>query len=1276
MDTLQLRNALRPLDGTLTLSSTLLPANLASLWERCYPSALVITDAAPGPGDGTDDTVVITGRSSVLGIPDLPTTARFSLDASGQPRVLILHQLRDDAPGPTAWTFSRSFPKLPISWNYTTRLADEVDTQAVLAQQRPLLDSLELFGSFYAVSSHALTEPVLGVALEPGLNFVSRLRPTGMLGVLQATAGTTGPLTLHGPIHLPLPTDRTLPLTRLQRVWDRPDAPGIHLQAPLPLDFTLGALSFRQGTFRVYTPLSTDWLAQNRSFQPRHGYTGRLSIPSAGLEVETSIDLLWNSPSALLHAKCEGVTLARLGQLVDLTGSDTLSSLLPEELGKAMDTLGRLELTALQAHLGLVQATPTLQQLRVTLGLPGLVWKVWDEHLKIEGLSCRFDISRPFSASRSTSILLMGTVRIEGVPVTVCAESDDGFTLFALLEGAQTVPLASLMKTYAPGIPPPSDLTVNTLALTLAPGRTLSMSTTLADAPKPWVIPLGKSNVSLREVLFDFTTTRGSPTTGAFSGTAVFGKTLSLAVGYSVPGSLTLRGVFPRVNLTQLVAELCDELVPLPAGFDLVLENASVLIQKQNDTYTFRAATGVKDFGLLAFEVRKVPGKGWGFATGMSLGTAGLSQLPGLGGLKSIEDSFKLQKLMLVLSSFEDAGFTLPDLAQFNQPALGTQQVKLPAQASGVIPGLMLFAEWQLDANSREQRLLKSLLGLGDTQSATVALGANPMKDFRLFVSQRGTIQKQPFQYRFGVQLDNGKPSFFLTGTLTAKIQGQTQTFDLTTAFVPGGAFLSATMKGGSAVDCGPFKLSNLALQMGVNWGGVPSLGIAATLDVKKFQSSLAVFFDSTDPSRSLVAGSLGTLTAKDVMDTLVGGNLSTPFDEVLTTTALKGTQEFSLPATLADALDGLVLEQVSAAFAQARVPLPSSTQQLTVVSKQKGAAWHLTDLTTMRHYELEKKDGAIRVRVAPQFYFAPQPTFIGTLQFPQSYYLNAALSVAGFEASATVDISQNKGFRVDTRMDRIVFVDERLFAFSDNGGKAGPRLSISTFTQPNHELPEFRPPHFYLSGDLTLLGLRRALHASVTRDGVEFELRGPLVPGVYFELEACLGKSGLEAGGSARVGLGTLDLGALGKAKLDFQLEADVDLSIDASRVELWLEADFEFAGQGFQIPRFKLDAAPDTFTKLPEVLTRKAETALRDAFKDSARWVDALGKGALEEVKDAEKVLRGVYGKSEKEAKALAKSASKTASQAGKAVTGAAKSVTKSVSKGGKKLLKKLKL
>ncbi len=1386
-----MRNALAISNGNVTLSRGTLGNSLDDFLETYYQNQpLVISDAVLAADDGAGNTVVVTGRATFLGAPDLPVTARISLDENGAARARFAYKLRETQPGPTAWTFSRSFPRLPPVWNHGNGPpADDLPLELIPAQ-KPYVDSLNLFDTYFVVATHEHPDAEFQVPLEPGINLVTRLRPQGLAGILTQGFDDTLALSMHGPIRIPKPTDRTLPVRPGQRVWDRPDVPGIHLSAPLPLSFKVGGLSFEEAQLRIYTPLTSEWLDQNPSFPPVHGYSGRLTIPSADITLALAADLQWGLPQAYLSADCEGVTLGKLTQLIDLCGTDSLSASLPNELRDAVEKLEKLELEYVGLMLSLTGTTPTLQRVCFTVGMPRLEWKVWGDHLKVDDISCRFEVTQPFSRGSQVAVTLRGRIEVEGVPLTIEARSDNGFSVSAYLDGARTVPLERLLKTYAPGAPAVGDLTVGTLSLNVAPGRAYSMAMLLAGNSKPWTIPVGRSNLTISDLLVQLSYPKGGPLWGSFAGTARLGKELSLAVGYTMPGNLSLRGTFNDIKLRKLISELCDLAGVMPADFDLTFSSASVLVQQRGSDFVLQVAAAMKDVGLFAFESSKV-GTKWGFTAGVDLGATRLSGLPGLSALKPIEDFVRLQKLMLILSSHDNANFQFPSLAQFNTPSLGSANVSLPAQTRGVTKGFMAFAEWQLDPNNKQHGLLMKLLGLGGTQRVTLAVGENPAMDSRLFFGQSGKLQNHPFNYQLGVMLNKGQASLFLTGNITFNIQGQPQTFDTTMMSVPTGMFFSATMKGSAPVDCKFFKLSNLALQIGVNWGGIPSLGIAANIDVKRFHSSVAIFFDSTNPARSLVAGSISELTLRDVVDTLAGGVTPSSIDDVLAQVALKGTQRFKLPGSLSDALDTRDIAQVSAAFSSAaRMQIPGASEQVLLCVNKAGSAWHLTDLTKMRHYALVKRGNDIEVSIEPQFYFAPQPTFIGSLSFPQGYYVNAGISFAGFEASTTVEIRANTGIAVDAQMDKMVILDEKLFCLAALQGGGGPRISIATFNQPSQPEARFRAPHFYINGSMTLLGVKQGIFATVSTAGIDFELVGKLVPGVSFDLDARFGKRGLGANGKVRASVGTVDLGPLGKAKINTDIELEVDLKLNttprdvtvkpgasfpvnttvlenellqlvfqadgnlvlysnagagteavwatgtngrgSSRLDfqgdgnlviyagngkaIWasntnmpnmarlvlqgdgnlvmydtgnrpkwasntcgagggasieLEGSFVFAGQEVNLGKFRLDASADAFERLPNVVSKKAEDALREVFKDATRWTNAVSNGVIEGANDTAKVFRDVYGKSEKEAKALANNMNKGA----KAVENVAKDVGKSAEKTAKKAVKKMK-
>ncbi|MCG8436265.1 MAG: hypothetical protein MJA83_19785, partial [Gammaproteobacteria bacterium] len=1064
--------------------------------------------------------------------------------------------------------------------------------------------------------------------LKQGVNFVSAMKPQGALGVLEYALKDDTALNIYGNIRTPLATDITPALKPRERIWNCPVAPGIHLQAPLNLDFNLGKMRFSDAMLRIYSPPSTHWLQKNTDFQATHGYDGKLEIPSAGIEIDISADLQWGMPEALFYAQCKGVTLGKLEHLLDIAGTDKLLSHLPKDLQKAVAVLDTLELTSVFMDVGLANEIPVLNGVAFTISMPDLNWKIWKNKLVMENISCRFEIDDPFgvykpaasskSYTPSITVIASGTVEIEGMPVNVTASSADDFTLYASLGKKQSIPLKKLMQSYTPGVPAPSDLTVDSMVATIAPSEFYAMSMALADKPKPWSLPVGHPNLSISDVHLNFQYPAGGSVSGSFGGTLNFSEDANMIMRYDIPGNFVIRGNFPPVKLSHLIDTLCNQHTTLPKGFDLEFGVSSFLIQEHNDNMTFQFATELEGLGSFAFEALQSGPNQWGFAAGLDLSAGNPSNVAGLSAIGRFEKAFKLEKFLLVASSLENPAFNFPDLAQFNNPSISAKQLSLPGKG-GLIPGLNLFAEWTLDTKDKKQKLLKKLLGLDPTLDITLQVGENPEKDAKLFVKFGSKLNGHPFDVEFGAMVQSGELGLFLTGTITVKIQKQLQTFDVTMLFVEDGALISADMTGTTAIHFGPLQLSDLGIEIGVDWEGVPSLGISASLDIGNFDSSFAIFFDSTDPAKSLLAGAVSDLTLGDVVDTMIGKAAPSAIDHVLDKIGIKGTQQFQIPGSLANDLDHLKFDQVSAAFKKnGGIQIPASSAKVHLIIDTKGSVWYLTDLTTLRHYELRKKGKQIQVSIEAQFYCAPQSTSIGTKTFPQGFYINGAIEFLNFEAQATIDISANKGVAIDAQMDKIIIGKESLFCLKAEKGKGGPKVSAATFNRPRFPVKELRPAHFYINGCLEMLGISEGIYISLSEHGFEFELETEL-PAVELDISGTFaGSHHLEVEGDIKVGLGTINLGSLGKIHLNTDAEGSLDIRVYGNTITATVKASFEALGKTHNIGTCKLDINTAALTKLPETLSKEAEQILGKYFQT-----------VLKEVKTAEQKVKQLDNK-----------------------------------------------
>ena len=424
------------------------------------------------------------------------------------------------------------------------------------------------------------------------------------------------------------------------------------------------------------------------------------------------------------------------------------------------------------------------------------------------------------------------------------------------------------------------------------------------------------------------------------------------------------------------------------------------------------------DIGTLALHIGKQSGQ-WGSAFGLVLNEPRLSKLPGFQALKVIDDTLTLSQLTLLVSSFDNPGFTFPELASFSNPSLNSSSIPMPA-SGGVVKGFNGHATLVLDTEAKDMKLLRQVLGLDPSLQVTLQVAANPSDATRLFTSvNTDLLGKYPLAAQFGFLTEKGRMSLYLAGQLTVKIQKQPVHFNMAMSLLPGGIYFAGSATG--TINFGNVKLSNMGLAMGINWGGIPSLGIAARIDSKSFSSSIAVIADSTDPSKSVLAGSISQLSLADITREFAKvARLPKEINQTFKSIKLRSVRTFTIATGTASALDDKDHAAVSAAFSTEGVSIPGSEEMLLIVVRKKGRIWSLTDMSQgMRHYTVTLKGKTLEVAVTPQVYIAPTGARMGELTFTQGYFLSGCLQILGQRWATQVEISDRKGIAATSYMTR-----------------------------------------------------------------------------------------------------------------------------------------------------------------------------------------------------------------------------------------------------------------
>jgi hypothetical protein len=373
-------------------------------------------------------------------------------------------------------------------------------------------------------------------------------------------------------------------------------------------------------------------------------------------------------------------------------------------------------------------------------------------------------------------------------------------------------------------------------------------------------------------------------------------------------------------------------------------------------------------------------------------------------------------------------------------------------------------------------------------------------------------------------------------------------------------------------------------------------------------------------------------LNLRDIVKSFLAVNINSPIDDVLQKISLAGTHRFEVPASFASDLDNLKLDELSKTFQTlGNTKIPSDLSQLHLVVIEKNHKWNLTDLTTMHHYQLEKKSNVIVVSLEAQFYFAPEQTYIGTAPFPAGFYINGALDILGFRATATISIDANRGICIDGKMSKIIIGKESLLSITAAQGNGGAQVSVASYSLPSAQEPLLRSPHFYLNGQISLLGVKQGVFITISSSGAQFEIKGNLAPRMSFDLLGHFSDpQNLGVGGSASAGIGKVDLGKLGKVKLDTDVKASLNLGVQGQKIFAEVKASFGALGHNYQIASFQLDTQTSALADLANTIEKKVESVFNDLFKDVNQWSKAVQNGCVEGVDDVGKVLTDVYSMS----------------------------------------------
>ena len=751
---------------------------------------------------------------------------------------------------------------------------------------------------------------------------------------------------------------------------------------------------------------------------------------------------------------------------------------------------------------------------------------------------------------------------------------------------------------------------------------------TLKTADSTWTLPIG-SGLPLSKAHVEFAYD-GKPS-AKLSGTLVIDADTSVVVDWTLPTTLHIVGNIAGTSVLKLAGALHGSAIPLPPSFNIPLPTGTISISKEGGAYAFDVAADAAPIGQAMFTAKKAAGGAWGYGFGIDLSVDKLSKVPGLAALSKLEDVVALRNLLLVVGSNIDASTDFPDAKEFTAAKFPVKGITIPKQAGGIKSGLNVYADVDLNQNAVTKQLVK-LAGIKGTLGAAISIPPDPSNGTTLTASLAGTAHGATITGSLGVLVQRASTAVTFKGTAATTIRSQPVTFTVAAAFVANGVFLAGTMQG--RITFGHVTLSNLAIEIGVDDEGVPSFGVAGQIDVNDFESSIAIFFDSADPSHSMYAGSISPINLAQGLKSFAG-NVGAPIPpavlSVLDKISISGTGGFTVPATpLADALAARDAKAVSAAFGTASPPaaLPTSSDKLFISEGKTAGHWFVTNLASLppTHYELKRQDAVFSVSRNAQIYNVPQKTSIGELSFDAGFALSGTLSVCGVTATADVRIIENTGISATASLAKLVIGNEKILVISNADGTAGPIFSVSTYADALQTDPNLQGPHVYISGKVSLLGLSALLYVDLQPDGFHFTI-GSSAGASSITIHATItSASGFTASGTATVGIDrTIHLGKIGARDLgNIALKASVSctLAISASsgHVSASFTASFTFGNHTFTLAALVLDVDTAALSAFADAVAHEVEKAIKDfVTADVDRWLNWVNANIIAGFKDA---------------------------------------------------------
>ena len=571
----------------------------------------------------------------------------------------------------TGWTFAVSFPTL--STTFLPELTFDFGK------------NVDMHRGFYLASydSAAIADVP---ATQYGLYFRANLQLTGLLLQLNWLLGGTSSVLVQGPINM------------------HQGIPEMDLKAPTILgDFALGYFVCPGVNFDITTDLvpSNQNGVQSASASALMSFSTivRFQTDQTRVDIPVSAAFL-NRPTFLqFSANLTNAVYATLNELAVLMAGADLESLLG---GINLSDYVQLSNFVLQVNPSTQELMSVSMGVRTAQPLTLIADGGYGNVLTINSIKLAFRALPPFT-NPSLNMAVLGEVQIFDNATLNMSAVYPNFVFDAQLQQGTNLNLVQVVQYFIQSIAPDAladvpAINVTQFGLTVQPSANSYRGVAAID--NDWPITLGPTTLLIKNVLFSINYDNGT-VESQIAGEVIIGDNLAnIKVDWQLPGDLTIQGVIPSIDLTDLINTYTSVplLFTLPA---IVLTNTNLLIQRfQNGGYflAFGTTASSPNFGTLELEFAQITNQ-TGFTIGFALP-------PGwkLTDLSSDFDVWLLQDLTftqasLIISSFNNPNFQFRAIQDHTQPpSQQNSRTIMPQYANnGIQAGMYLYADLTLD---------------------------------------------------------------------------------------------------------------------------------------------------------------------------------------------------------------------------------------------------------------------------------------------------------------------------------------------------------------------------------------------------------------------------------------------------------------------------------------------------------------------------------------------------------------------------------------------------